>query len=36
MEEYSEGKFHKSEAEPGNGNVSTVYFVNQAPGGVLL
>ena len=31
MEEYSEGKkFHMSEPEPGNGNVNTVYFVNQA------
>ena len=27
MEEYSEGKIHKSEPEPGNGNVNTVYFV---------
>ena len=32
MEEYSEGKIHKSEPEPGNGNVNTVYFVNQARG----
>ena len=30
MEEYSEGKIHKSEPEPANGNVNTVYFVNQA------
>ena len=30
VEEYSEGKIHKSEPEPGNGNVNTVYFVNQA------
>ena len=27
---YSEGKIHMSEPESGNGNVSTVYFVNQA------
>ena len=32
VEEYSEGKIHKSEPEPGNGNVNTVYFVNQARG----
>ena len=32
MEEYSEGKIHKDEPEPGNGNVNTVYFVNQARG----
>ena len=25
-------KIHKSEPEPGNGNVNTVYFVNQARG----
>ena len=30
VEEYSEGKIHKNEPEPGNGNVNTVYFVNQA------
>ena len=30
VEEYSEGKIHKSEPEPGNGNVNTVYSVNQA------
>ena len=30
MEEYSEGKIHKSEPEPANGKVTTVYFVNQA------
>ena len=30
VEEYSEGKIHKSEPEPGNVNVNTVYFVNQA------
>ena len=32
VEEYSEGKIHKSEPKPGNGNVNTVYFVNQARG----
>ena len=31
MEQYSEGKIHKSEPKPGNGNVNTVYFVIQAP-----
>ena len=30
MEEYSEGRVHKSEPEPRNGNVNTVYFNNQA------
>ena len=32
MEEYylNERKIHMSEPEPGNGNVHTVYFVNQA------
>ena len=30
VEEYSKGKIHKSEPEPGNGNVNTVYFVHQA------
>ena len=30
VEEYSEGKIHKSKPEPGNGNVNTLYFVNQA------
>ena len=30
VEEYTEGKIHKSEPEPGNGNVNTVSFVNQA------
>ena len=29
---YSEGKIHMSEPESGNGNVNTVYFVNQARG----
>ena len=32
VEEYSEGKIHKSEPEPGNGNVNTVYVVHQARG----
>ena len=32
VEEYSKGKIHKSEPEPGNGNVNTVYFVHQARG----
>ena len=32
VEEYSEGKIHKKEPEPGNGNENTVYFVNQARG----
>ena len=36
MEEYSEGKIHKSEPEPGNGNVNTVSFVNQAGGNTRI
>ena len=32
VEEYSEGKINLSEPESGNGNVNTVYFVNQAMG----
>ena len=36
MEEYSEGKIHKSEPEPGNGNVNTVYFINQARGNTRI
>ena len=32
VQEYSEGKIRKSEPEPRNGNVNTVYFVNQARG----
>ena len=35
MGEYSEGKNHKSEPEPGNGNVNTVYFVVIRPGEIL-
>ena len=34
--EYFEGKIHKSEPEPGNGNVYTVYFVNQAGGNTRI
>ena len=30
VEEYSEGKIHKSEPKPENGHVNTVYFVIQA------
>ena len=30
VEEYSEGMIHKGEPEPRNGNVNTVYFINQA------
>ena len=37
LEEYSEGKIHKSEPEPRNGNVNTVYFVhNQARGNTRI
>ena len=36
MEEYFEGKIHKSEPEPGNGNVNTVYFVTQARGNARI
>ena len=36
VEEYSEGKIHTSEPEPGNGNVNTVYFVNQAKGNTRI
>ena len=36
VEEYSEGKIHKSEPEPGNRNVTTVYFVNQARGNTRI
>ena len=34
--EYSEGKIHKSELKPGNGNVNTAYFVIQARGNTRL
>ena len=36
VEEYSEGKIRKSEPDPGNGNVNTVYFVNQARGNTRI
>ena len=36
MGEYSEGKIHKSESEPGNGNVNPVYFVNQERGNTRI
>ena len=36
MEEYSEGKIHKSEPEPGNGNVNFVSSVNQAKGNTRI
>ena len=36
VEEYSEGKIHMSEPESGNGNVNTVYFVNQASGNTRI
>ena len=36
VEEYSEGKTHMSEPESGNGNVNTVYFVNQARGNTRI
>ena len=32
VEEYSEGEIRMSEPESGNGNVNTVYFVNQTRG----
>ena len=36
VEEYSEGKIHKSESELGNGNLNTEYFVNQARGNTRI
>ena len=36
MEEYSEGTIHKGESEPRNGNVNTVYFINQARGNARI
>ena len=36
MEEYSEGTIHKGEPEPRNGNVNTVYFINQARGNTRI
>ena len=32
MEEYSDGRVHKSEPEPPNRNANTVYFIDQARG----
>ena len=34
--EYSDGKVHKSEPEPQNGNVNTVYIINQARGNTRI
>ena len=36
VEECSEGKIHMSEPESKNGNVNTVYFVNQARGNTRI
>ena len=36
VEENSEGKIHMSEPESGNGNVNTVYFVNQTRGNTRI
>ena len=36
MEEYSEGKIHKSEPEPRNRNVNTVYFIKQDWGNIRI
>ena len=36
VEEYSEGKIHKSEPKPGNGNINTVSYVNQARGNTRI
>ena len=36
VEEYSEGNIHKSKPESGNGNVNTLYFVNQARGNTQI
>ena len=36
MEEYSEGKAHKSEAYPRNRNVNTVYSIPQAMGNTRI
>ena len=36
VEEFSEGKIHKSEHKPGNGHVNTVYFVIQARGNTRI
>ena len=36
VEEYSEGKIHTGEPKPLNGNVNTVYFINQARGNTRI
>ena len=36
VEEYSEGKIHKSEPKPGNGNINTVSYVNQGRGNTRI
>ena len=36
VEKCSEGKIRMSEPKSGNGNVDTVYFVNQASGNTLI
>ena len=36
VEEYSEVTTHKGEPEPRNGNVNTVYFINQARGNTRI
>ena len=36
MAEYSDGKIHRSEPDPGNGNVNTVYLINQARGNTRI
>ena len=36
VEEYSEGTIHKSKPEPRNGDVNTVYFINQARGNTRI
>ena len=36
VEEYSEGTIHEGEPEPRNGDVNTVYFINQARGNTRI
>ena len=36
LEECSEGTIHKGEPEPRNGDVNTVYFINQARGNTRI
>ena len=36
VEEYSEGTIHKGEPEPQNGDVNTVYSINQARGNTRI